>query len=89
VDLDDLAVAVPHARLVAAGGGGAGADDRVGALAEDQPAAAGRHDDGVGAEGRICIVRMSCATMPTQRPSSITGQRNSQNSYLVTLPSAS
>jgi hypothetical protein len=38
---------------------------------------------------RICIVRMSCATMPTQAPSWMTGQRNSQNSNLLTRPSAS
>ncbi len=51
VDLDHLAVAVPGARLIAAGGGAARADDRVGGLAEDEPVAAGRHDDRVAPEG--------------------------------------
>ena len=36
---------------------------------------------------RICMVRMSWATMPTHLPVvRAPGQRNSQNSYLVTLP---
>ncbi len=50
MDLDHLAVAVPRAGLVAAGGGAARADDRVGGLAEDEPVPAGRHHDGVAAE---------------------------------------
>ncbi len=50
VHLDHLAIGVPRARLVAAAGRPAGAHHGVRALAEDEPASAGRHHDGIGAE---------------------------------------
>ncbi len=51
MDLDELAVGVPRPLAIAAGRGGAGAHHGVGALPEDEAAAAGGHDHRVGAEG--------------------------------------
>lgn len=51
MDLDELGIGVFSAGLEASGGGGAGADDAHGALAEDEAITAGGDDDGVGAEG--------------------------------------
>src|SRR4029079_9786212 len=51
VDLDELGIAVPRARLETARRGPAGADHRHRRFPEYKPVSAGRHDDGVGAEG--------------------------------------
>ena len=89
VDLDELAVGVVGALLVDGGLRGAGADDGVGGLAEDGPMPPVADDDGVGGEGAESPwCAGPCAQMPRQTPlPSRTAERNSQPSYLVTLPS--